>query len=65
MHGVRILAPTRRNLAALGTVVALLLVGYVFVPDPLVQYGVWLLAFSVWMVWFVATAREWISKADF
>lgn len=65
MHGVRILAPTPRNVAALGAVVLLLAIGYVFVPHPLVRYGVWLLAFSIWMAWFVATAREWISNADF
>ena len=65
MHGVRILAPTRRNLAALGAVAALLAVGYVFVPHPVVRYTVWLLIFSVWMAWFIVTAREWIANADF
>ena len=60
-----LLGPNYRNLSALAVVVCLLGVGYVVAPHPLVQYGVWLLVFAVWMVWFVTAAREWISKADF
>ncbi|WP_137287124.1 hypothetical protein [Halorussus salinisoli] len=60
-----LLGPTYRNLAALAVVVALLGGAYFLVPHPLVQYGAWLVAFAVWMAWFVAVAREWISKADF
>ncbi|WP_115862328.1 hypothetical protein [Halorussus litoreus] len=60
-----ILGPNYRNLSALAVVIGLLGFAYVVAPHPLVQYGVWLVVFSVWMVWFVAAAREWISKADF
>lgn len=28
-------------------------------------YGAALIAFSVWMVWFVLTAIEWVKRADF
>lgn len=54
-----------RNLTALVAVVAILATAYLLVPHPLVKYGAWLVVFSVWMVWFVAAAREWISNADF
>lgn len=60
-----ILGPNRRNVVALAVVCVLLAITYVFVPDPLVRYGVWLVVFTVWMVWFVLAAVEWISKADF
>ena len=55
----------RRNLAAIVSVTALLAVVYVLVPHPIAQYGAWLTIFTIWMVWFVASAVEWISKADF
>ena len=29
------------------------------------RYGAVLLAFSVWMLWFVLTAVDWIRRADF
>lgn len=60
-----ILGPTYRNLAALAVVCGILGFAYVVVPHPLVQYGAWLVVFAVWMAWFVAVAREWISRADF
>jgi hypothetical protein len=60
-----ILGPNYRNLSALAVVVAVLGVAYFVAPHPLVKYAAWLLAFSIWMAWFVAAAREWISKADF
>lgn len=28
---------------------------------PVLAYGAWLVAFSVWMLWFVVTAVEWLS----
>ncbi|MFC7080618.1 hypothetical protein [Halorussus caseinilyticus] len=59
-----LLGPTYRNLAALA-VVAALLGGAYFVANPLVRYAAWLVAFAVWMAWFVSVAREWISKANF
>lgn len=55
----------RRNVAALGAAAATLAVAYVLVPDPLVQYGAWLVVFSVWMAWFLFVAVEWIANANF
>lgn len=54
-----------RTLTALVVVATLLLAAYVYHPTPLVQYGAWLVVFSVWMAWFVAKAAEWVSNADF
>ena len=45
--------PTRYNVAAAVTVVGLLVVAYALVPHPYVQYGAWLVIFTIWMVWFV------------
>ncbi|UPV99646.1 hypothetical protein M0R88_14125 [Halorussus gelatinilyticus] len=59
-----LLGPTSLNLAALAVVAAVLGVAYV-ASSPLVRYGAWLVAFAVWMAWFVVVAREWISRADF
>lgn len=52
------------------TVVALLaaaavLVGANALAHPLARYGAWLVVFTVWMVWFVFAAAEWVSNADF
>lgn len=61
----RLRALGRRNLLALAAVVALLVGAYLFVPHPIAQYGAWLVVFTVWMVWFVFAAAEWVSNADF
>ena len=45
--------PTRYNVATAVTVVGLLVAAYVLVPHPYVQYGAWLVIFTIWMVWFV------------
>ena len=50
----------RWDAAAAGSVVALLLVAYVLVPRPGVQYGAWLTIFSVWMGWFVSYGARWL-----
>lgn len=59
-----LLGPTYRNLAALAVGGAIVAVA-VLAADPLVRYAAWLIAFAVWMAWFVTVAREWISRADF
>jgi uncharacterized membrane protein YphA (DoxX/SURF4 family) len=59
------LGPASRNLAALVAVGGLIGGAYLLVSNPLVRYAAWLLAFAVWMAWFVVVAREWISRADF
>ena len=46
--------------AAAGTVAAVLLVAYVLVPEPAVQYSAWLAIFCVWMGWFVSYGARWL-----
>lgn len=53
--------PRRRDYAAAASVAALLAVGYVVYPEPIVQYGVWLAIFTIWMAWFVAFGVGWLS----
>ncbi len=60
-----LLGPTPLNLAALAAVAALVGIGSLSSSPPLVRYGAWLVAFAVWMAWFVVVAREWISRADY
>ncbi|MGM0590781.1 MAG: hypothetical protein ACQETI_03975 [Halobacteriota archaeon] len=55
----------RRTFVALGAVGAVLALAYLAVPNEVVQYGAWLVVFSIWMAWFVFTAVEWIANADF
>jgi hypothetical protein len=45
--------PNRRNVATAVVVVGLLVFAYVVYPRQIVQYGAWLVIFTVWMVWFV------------
>jgi len=45
--------PNRYNVATAAVVVGLLVVAYVVVRDPVVQYTVWLVVFTVWMAWFI------------
>lgn len=52
--------PGRRDYAAALSVLGLLVLGYVVYPDPVVQYGVWLSVFTVWMAWFVSYGVEWL-----
>lgn len=53
----------RRTLVALLAVTTLLTGAYAL-SHPLAQYGAWLIVFTVWMVWFVFAAAEWVSTAD-
>ncbi|WP_049898611.1 hypothetical protein [Halococcus agarilyticus] len=62
---VRILGPNRRNLAALAAVGTVLVGAYTLVSDPVVRYGAWLVVFTIWMLWFVLAAVQWLSMADF
>lgn len=53
-----------RNLLALGAI------GLAFLAAELVggspaRYGAYLVAFAVWMAWFVLAAVDWIARADF
>lgn len=55
---------SERDGIALGAAAVLLGTAYVL-AHPLVTYGAWLAVFAVWMAWFVFTAVEWISNANF
>jgi hypothetical protein len=54
-------APARRDWAAGASVLGLLVVAYAVYPDPVLQYGVWLAVFTVWMAWFVSFGVRWLS----
>ena len=56
--------PNRRNVATAGVVVGLLVVAYVIVPHRLVQYGAWLVIFTIWMVWFVYAGVDYVYGID-
>jgi hypothetical protein len=52
----------RRDYLTAASVALLLVVAYVVYPDPLVQYGVWLVVFTIWMAWFVAFGVDWLYR---
>jgi hypothetical protein len=54
----------RWDYAAGASVLGLLVVAYVVVPDPIVQYGAWLGVFTVWMAWFVFYGTKWLYGLD-
>ena len=49
---------------AAASVAVTLLVAYVLVPTPVVQYGAWLVVFCVWMVWFILLAVSLLPTID-
>jgi len=53
-------APDRYDALAAGSAAAVLLVAYVLVPDPTLQYGAWLTVFCIWMGWFVFYGARWL-----
>lgn len=54
-----------RNRLALAVVTLAAVVAFVLVPDVRLQYAAALVAFTVWMAWFVAAAVDWLGRADF
>lgn len=58
------LADWRRHAVAVAVVLGAFLVAELL-ADPTARYGAYLVAFSVWMGWFVLTAVEWLRRADF
>jgi hypothetical protein len=50
----------RWDWAAGASVLGLLALAYLVYPRPLVQYGVWLTVFTIWMAWFVFFGVKWI-----
>jgi hypothetical protein len=60
-----LLGPNRRNLVTIGVIGVLLVSAYFLVPHWSTKYGAWLVIFTIWMVWFVATFVQWLSTSDF
>ncbi|MFC7027314.1 hypothetical protein ACFQJ5_06420 [Halomicroarcula sp. GCM10025324] len=55
---------SRYDYAAAASIGGLLLVAYVLVPTPTVQYTAWLAVFCVWMAWFVSYGAKWLYRAN-
>ena len=58
------LADWRRHAVAVALVVGAFAAAELL-GTPSARYGAYLVAFAVWMAWFVLTAVEWIRRADF
>jgi hypothetical protein len=58
------LADWRRHAVAL-SLVAVAFVAAEILAAPTARYGAYLIAFAVWMAWFVLTVVEWLRRADF
>lgn len=56
--------PNRYNLATGAAVAGLLLVAYVVYPHHILQYGVWLAIFTIWMAWFVYVGVDYVYDVD-
>lgn len=50
--------------AAVAGVVLVLIVAYVVVPHTVVQYGAWLVVFTIWMAWFVYFVTKWLYGVE-
>ena len=59
-----VFARHRWHVATLAGVVSLLVVAYGIVPHRLVQYGAWLVIFTVWMAWFIYTGVDYIYGVE-
>ena len=46
------------------SVVTLLAIAYGLVADPVVRYAVWLVVFTIWMMWFVYYGTKWMYDVD-
>jgi hypothetical protein len=53
-------SPGRLDYAAGASVLGLLVLAYVVYPHRILQYGVWLVVFTIWMAWFVFYGVKWI-----
>ena len=54
----------RWDYAAAVSALSVLLVAYVFVPDPIVQYGAWLTVFCIWIFWVVFFGTKLLYHVD-
>ena len=52
--------PDRWDAAAVGVAAALLGFAYLVYPHHVLQYGVWLAVFCIWMAWFVYYGTKWL-----
>lgn len=59
------LANWRLHVGALAVIASAFAVAHWVVGSPSARYAAILVAFAVWMAWFVLTAVEWIRHADF
>ncbi|MEF8782255.1 MAG: hypothetical protein V5A39_04575 [Haloarculaceae archaeon] len=50
----------RLDYAAGASVLGLLVLAYVVYPHRILQYGVWLIIFTIWMAWFVFYGVKWV-----
>jgi len=50
--------------AAAISALLLLVVAYVVYPNTILQYGVWLTVFTIWMAWFVYYGTKWMYDID-
>ncbi|MDY6818461.1 MAG: hypothetical protein SVG88_07350 [Halobacteriales archaeon] len=60
-----IFAPTRWNLLGLPTVGLLLAIIAILISSPVIQYGLGLVVFSIWMAWFVLAGVWFLSNVEF
>jgi len=56
--------PDGWDLLAVGSALGLLVVAHVIYPNRLLQYGVWLTVFTIWMAWFVYYGTRWLYGVD-
>ncbi len=56
--------PGLLDYAAGGSALVLLFVAYVIYPNTILQYGVWLAIFAIWMAWFVYYGTKWMYGVD-
>jgi hypothetical protein len=54
----------RWDYAAGASVVALLVLAYLVVPNPVFQYAVWIAVFVIWMAWFVYFGTKYYYEVD-
>jgi hypothetical protein len=61
----RLLGLNRRNGIAIAAIVLILGLAYGPLSHWSTRYEAWLVAFSIWMIWFVVTVVLWLAEADF
>ncbi|WP_436903049.1 hypothetical protein [Halovenus halobia] len=57
-------SPGLLDYAAGSSAVVLLFIAYVVYPNTILQYGVWLTIFTIWMAWFVYYGTKWMYGVD-